>query len=172
MGSPFGYPAFSIDPYLCDCKNCLLLEFQNCLSISESESNDNAESPENAWLVDDESNKDPSQVFGFVDVASFVALVMSSSTELVYFVKIEKKGISKKMLRDCYGHTVLDGEMFFTGKYLQKIRLKKPNKKQFKIVEKNVYVTPDKIFEAFVGIADDLTMNDDEYLQLIERPKM
>ena len=96
MGSPFGYPAFSIDPYLCDCKNCLLLEFQNCLSISESESNDNAECPENAWLVDDESNKDLSQVFGFVDVASFVALVMSSSTELVYFVKIEKKGISKK----------------------------------------------------------------------------
>ena len=46
------------------------------------------------------------------------------------------------------------------------------NKKQFKIVEKDVYVTPDEIFEAFVGIADDLTMNDDEYLQFIERSKM
>ena len=76
------------------------------------------------------------------------------------------------MLRDCYGHTVLDGEMFFTGKYPQKTRSKKINKKQFKIVEKDVYVTPDEIFEAFVGIADDLTMNDDEYLQLIERSKM
>ena len=49
---------------------------------------------------------------------------------------------------------------------------KKTNKKQFKILEKNVYVTPDKVFEAFMGIVDDLTMNDDEYLQLIERPKM
>lgn len=26
-----------------DCKNCLLLEFQNCLSISENELNDNVE---------------------------------------------------------------------------------------------------------------------------------
>ena len=40
----------------------------------------------------------------------------------IYFVNIEKVGISEKMLRDCYGHTVLDGEMFFTGKYLLKIR--------------------------------------------------
>ena len=31
-----------------------------------------------------------------------------------------------------------------------------------------MYVTPDEIFEAFVRIADDLTMNDNEYLQLIE----
>ena len=39
------------------CKNCLLLEFQNCLNISESESNDNFECEENDWLADDESNK-------------------------------------------------------------------------------------------------------------------
>ena len=31
---------------------------------------------------------------------------------------------------------------------------------------------PDKMLEAFVGIADDLTMNDDEYIQLIECSKM
>ena len=28
---------------------------------------------------------------------------------------------------------------------------------------------PDQIFEVFVRITDDLTMNDDEYLQIIER---
>ena len=55
--------------------------------------------------------------------------------------------------------------------YLQKVRSKKTNKKQFKILEKGKYVTPDQIFEAFMGIADDLTINDDEYLQLIERSK-
>ena len=31
---------------------------------------------------------------------------------------------------------------------------------------------PDQIFEALVGITDDLTMNDDEYLQIIGRLKM
>ena len=78
----------------------------------------------------------------------------------------------KKTLRDCYGHTVLDDEMFFMGKYLQKVRSKKANKRHFKILEKDLYVTPDKICEAFVGIADDRTMNDGEYLQLTERSKM
>ena len=48
----------------------------------------------------------------------------------------------------------------------------KKNKKQFKILEKGKYVIPDQIFEAFARITDDLTMNDDEYLQIIERLKM
>ena len=45
-------------------------------------------------------------------------------------------------------------------------------KKEFRILEKGKYVMPDQMAEAFVGIADDLTINDDEYLQLIERLKM
>ena len=49
---------------------------------------------------------------------------------------------------------------------------KKKKKNQFKILEKGKYVTPDQIFEAFVGIDDDLTMNDDVYLQVIERSKI
>ena len=56
--------------------------------------------------------------------------------------------------------------------YLQKGRSSKINKKQFTILEKGKYVMADQIFEASVGIGDDLTMNDDEYLQLIEHPKM
>ena len=56
--------------------------------------------------------------------------------------------------------------------YLQKVRSNKTNKKQFTILEKGKYVMADQIFEASVGIGDDLTMNDDEYLQLVEHPKM
>ena len=86
-----------IREYLCYCKNCLLPEFQNCLNISESESDDKVKSEENSWLADNESNeKYLSQVFEFVDVPSFVALISCSSTEVVYFVKIEKKGVSEK----------------------------------------------------------------------------
>ena len=82
---------------LCDCKSCLLLEFQNCLNSSGSESNDNVEYEENAWLADDESiEKDPLQVFEFVDVPLFVALMSCSGTEPIYFVNIEKKEISGK----------------------------------------------------------------------------
>ena len=56
--------------------------------------------------------------------------------------------------------------------YLQKVRSKKRNKKQFKILEKGKYVMPDQILEAFVGIGNDLTMNNDKYVQLTERSKI
>ena len=36
--------------------------------------------------------------------------------------------------------------------YLQKVRSNKTNKKQFEILEKGKYVTPDQIVEAFVGM--------------------
>ena len=67
------------------------------------------------------------------------------------------------MPRDCYGHTALDSEMFLRENNYKRSD-KKTNEKQFKILEKDVYVIPDEIFEAFVGIANDLTMNDDEYM--------
>ena len=47
-----------------------------------------------------------------------------------------------------------------------------PRKGQIKNKKKDKYVMPGQIFEAFEGIADDLTMNDDEYLQLIKRSKV
>ena len=47
--------------------------------------------------------------------------------------------------------------MLFSS-YQQKVISKKTNKKRFKILEKGKYVTPDEIFEAFVGTDDDLTM--------------
>ena len=40
--------------------------------------------------------------------------------------------------------------------FLQNVRSKKTNKKQFKILEKDKYVRPDQMFEAFAGTADDL----------------
>ena len=49
---------------------------------------------------------------------------------------------------------------------------KTKNKKQFKVLEKGKYITPNQIFEGFVGITDDLTMNDDKYLQITECSKM
>ena len=56
--------------------------------------------------------------------------------------------------------------------YIQNVGSRKTSKKQFKILGKGKYVTPVQIFEAFKGIADDPTMNDDEHLQLIELLKM
>ena len=53
--------------------------------------------------------------------------------------------------------------------YLQKVRSKKTNEKQLKILEKGKYVTLVQI--AFLGIADGWTMNYDEYLHLIERSR-
>lgn len=50
-------------------------------------------------------------------------------------------------------------------------RSDKKKQKAVKTLEKDVYVTPDEISEAIVTIAD-LTMTDDEYLQLTERSKM
>ena len=44
-------------------------------------------------------------------------------------------------------------------------------KNQSNILEKGKYVAPDQIFKAFVGIVNNITMNDNEYLQLIERSK-
>ena len=51
------------------------------------------------------------------------------------------------------------------GFYLQKSRSKNINIKNFSIINYDVYVTPDEIFEPFVEIPNDVIMNSDQMIK-------
>ena len=72
-------------------------------------------------------------------------------------------------MTDTYGHTLNSGEKYFQGKYLQKVQSRKSNKKQFQLINRDVFVAPDEVFEAFIGFDDELAMDNNEYLFLIEQ---
>ena len=69
------------------------------------------------------------------------------------------------------GHTLNSGGKYFQGKYLQKLRSSKSSKKQFQSINRDI-VTSDEIFEAFTGFDDDLWIDNNEYLHLIEQPRI
>ena len=73
--------------------------------------------------------------------------------------------------------SLIQGEQFFRGKVfkgkiLQKVRLRKLNKKQFPLINNDVFVAPDGVFEAFVVIPDDLTMDNDECIYSVKQSKI
>ena len=45
-------------------------------------------------------------------------------------------------MSDNYGHNIMEGEL-----YLQLVRSKKISNKQFKIIEKDVIISPEEVFE-------------------------
>ena len=53
-------------------------------------------------------------------------------------------------ISDNYGHNIMEGELYFRGNYLQLVRSKKIPNKQFKIIEKNVIISPEEDFETFM----------------------
>ena len=75
-------------------------------------------------------------------------------------------------MTDTYGHTLNSGEKYFWGKYLQKVRSRKSNKKQFQLINRDVFVAPDEVFEAFIGFDDELAMDNNEHLLLIEQSRI
>ena len=99
---------------------------------------------------------------------SLVAVISCNTSEHIYFIKIVEKNVAKENLRDRFGHKRFPGECYLKGFYLQKSRSKNTNIK-FSILNYDLYLTPDEIFEPFVEISDDLTMNSDAYLKLLER---
>ena len=123
-------------------------------------------------LQDDENGKEASQVFEFIEILSYVALISDDLSEPVQFVKVEAKGICEEIMTDTYGHTSNSGEKYFRGKYLQKVRSRKSNKNQFQLINRDVFVAPDKVFEAFIGFDDDLAIDNNEYLHLIEQSRI
>ena len=62
-------------------------------------------------------------------------------------------------MTDTYGHTLNSGEKYFRGKYLQKVRARRSNKKQFQLINRDVFVTADEVFDAFVGFDDELAID-------------
>ena len=74
-------------------------------------------------------------------------------------------------MSDLYGHTISKGELHLHGNYLKIVRSKNILWKKFEILNYEVLIPPDEVFEIFVEVADDLTMNCRSYLALEERAK-
>ena len=57
------------------------------------------------------------------------------------------------------------------GNYLKVVRSKNMLWKKSEILNYEILITPDEVFETFVEVADDLTMSCRSYLALKERAK-
>ena len=64
-------------------------------------------------------------------------------------------------MSDNYGHNI----------QLQLVRSKTISNEQFKIIEKDVIISPEEIFETFIDVQEDLTIAVDYYLALVGRAK-
>ena len=70
-----------------------------------------------------------------------------------------------------YGHRISRGELCLRGNYLKVVRSKNMLWKKLEILNYEVLIPPDEVFETFVEVADDLTMSCRSYLALKERRK-
>ena len=81
-------------------------------------------------------------------------------------MKVEKKGRATETMFDRYDHTIILSELFVKEKYLKHTRSKKLNKKQLTIIDYDVMITPDEVFEAFFE-----NVSTDAYAALVEKLK-
>ena len=63
-----------------------------------------------------------------------------------------------------YGHRTSKGELHLRGNYLKVVRSKNMLWKKLEILNYEVLIPPDEVFETFVEVADDLTMRCRSYL--------
>ena len=74
-------------------------------------------------------------------------------------------------MSDMYRHRISKGGLNLRGDYLKVVRSKNMLWKKFEILNYEVLIPPDDVFETFVKVADDLTMSCRFYLALKERTK-
>ena len=65
--------------------------------------------------------------------------------EPLYFVFVEEKGLTDKMLRDCFDHVINVGEQFFRGYYLKLVRSRNSTAKQFEVIKRELLIPDDEI---------------------------
>ena len=74
-------------------------------------------------------------------------------------------------MSDMYRHRISKGGLNLRGDYLKVVRSKNMLWKKFEILNCEVLIPTDDVFETFVKVADDLTMSCRSYLTLTERTK-
>ena len=62
---------------------------------------------------------DPTKIFEFVTIPSFVAVISCNTSEPIYFIKIVKKNMAKENFRDRFGQEIFPGVCYLKGFYLQ-----------------------------------------------------
>ena len=70
-----------------------------------------------------------------------------------------------------YEQRISKGELYLRGNYLKVVRSKNMLQEKFEILNYEVLIPPDEVFETFVEEADDLCMSCRSYLALKERAK-
>ena len=144
--------------YLCDCFECLQLNFDNCCSSYQLDDIENTNTEEE---FDDQTEIENyrEHIFEFVDAPSYMTPFSGRSMEPLYFVVVTEKRVADKLLKDCYDHVINIGEMFFKGNYLKLVRSCNPSTKQFQVIQRKVLLPPGEINDTYVDINKDLQTN-------------
>ena len=58
-----------------------------------------------------------------------------------------------------YGYGISKGELYLRGNYLKVVRSKNMLWKKFEILNYEILISPDEVFETFVEVADELSMS-------------
>ena len=98
-----------------------------------------------------------------------MAVISCNTSEPIYLILLYLLNVTKENLRDRLGHEIYPGKCYLKGFYFQKSSSKNIIIKKFSILNYNVHLTPDEIFESFVERSNDLTMNRIAYLKLLEK---
>ena len=75
------------------------------------------------------------------------------------------------VISDMYGHRISKGELYLRENFLKVVKSKNMLWKKFEILNYQVLIPPDEVFEVFVEVADDLTMSCRSCLTLNECAK-
>ena len=158
--------------YLCEYGECINGNVSSCLkeaieldeTVEQVNVESNTEIEEKNDCELDEDKDQANHIYEFTAIPSFVAVIAFSINEPVYIIKFTEKCRATPMMYYTYGDRILKGELYLRGNYLKVVRSKNMLLKKFKILNYEVLIPPDEVFEIFVEVADDLTMRCRSYL--------
>lgn len=164
---------------LCNCENCLMLQFDKCNKTETEMQNAAYNVPSDGEVLEDEIEDrqvenegkiSDEQVYEFITENSFITVYSPSiSTDPFFVVLVENKSVATEKLTDANGHVILEGEQYFEGRYLEKISESRRGI-GFKIVEGLVYILPCEVMSTFVDVeleGNDYFINMIEYTSLL-----
>ena len=122
---------------------------------------------DDCYLDENEGEERGYQIFDFLEVSSFAAVISYNPYKPAYIMNINEKDEASEEIKDPHEHSLTHGELFLRVTYLKPERSRNISQKMFTLVPVDVACDPDEVFHVFFDIDSNLSMSKKAYLVLV-----
>ena len=122
----------------------------------------------------EDTDDEDDDIIDFIPPNTICAIAAGSSHEILWFVNIDSVNTAYDLVSDKQGHMILPGQVYITGRYLEKEKKRELKKGIFFKIRNQVFIAKESVVypfanfqSAYKGKPCELFLRNEDYIEML-----